>query len=385
MFVILLGDMAFFSSPSTFGLILKLCTSIAAAGFGIFGIGTKTRDDNGRILRNGWIALIGIVVAGLLALATALNDYKVEQAKDKAAREAEQAKSKTTQEINLGVQRGIYPLKGVTLTLFLYFNKTSEIVSDYTKTLDLAIAKDPDVKHAEPFQLSSVNDDGERIYRIADTSSLFPQPGTLMRSGIENSGLTFQLLKRSHPVQMPPSAYAYSNVGVFAVRLGEHVPEHWSLTYRPSNDHLTLRVDNYPVTDSDVRSSGVLSLIDFMPGAMAESATVFLTPFLDTFRKLDFDMKPAIVRMSTFSKAVSSGRVVLKFAFPKEIWIGEPFSVDCKDNGGYLARLLPDTPDAPEVGSGIGLPAPDLSEENKKRLCAALVSTDYVPVARPRH
>ena len=56
-----------FFTSEMFGFLLKLFSGLAAAAFGMLGIGTKTREDDGRLTRNGKIALAGIIVAGLLA------------------------------------------------------------------------------------------------------------------------------------------------------------------------------------------------------------------------------------------------------------------------------------------------------------------------------
>jgi hypothetical protein len=205
-----------------------------------------------------------------------------------------------------------------------------------------------------------------------------------MRAGLDSSGLIFQLLKQSPAGAQEQGAYVYKNLGRFGIRIGENSSGTRTLIYRPSDDSIALRVDDFQVPDNDPVSSGVYSIVDFMPGAIAESGQVFLTEYLDAFRKHDFDLGPAVVQLVSFSDAVSSGRVVLKFSYPKEIRIGEPFSVDCRDRGGYLARLLPESPDSPDRGSGIGAPAPELSEGNKRRLCGALVSTEYKSVEQRR-
>jgi hypothetical protein len=50
-----------FLTSETFGFLLKLLAGLATAAFGILGIGTQTRDKQGKLTRNGWIALVGII------------------------------------------------------------------------------------------------------------------------------------------------------------------------------------------------------------------------------------------------------------------------------------------------------------------------------------
>ena len=89
-----------FFTSDTFGFLLKLFSGLAAAAFGILGIGTKTREDNGRLTRNGKIALTGIIVAGFLAIGTSVYEFTTGQ------KQAEEA-AKKSEKLMLSVQRGL--------------------------------------------------------------------------------------------------------------------------------------------------------------------------------------------------------------------------------------------------------------------------------------
>jgi hypothetical protein len=71
-----------FLTSGTFGFLLKVLTTLSAVGFGILGVGVETRNkDNGRLSRNGKIALIGIVAAGVLAMLTGASEFYADQNK----------------------------------------------------------------------------------------------------------------------------------------------------------------------------------------------------------------------------------------------------------------------------------------------------------------
>jgi type II secretory pathway pseudopilin PulG len=183
----MLQNITSFFGSAAFGLLLKVCTGIAAAAFAILGVGAETRDKDGRLNTKGWIALVGILVAALLAIATASYEYRAEKQKAQIAGLAEEAAKKESERLALDVKRNLYPLKGRTLAFNLTFDKTSKIATDYTKTLDAAIAKDPECKKTKLFECWGESSGGGSLYHIQATSPLYPLDGTLMRGGIETA------------------------------------------------------------------------------------------------------------------------------------------------------------------------------------------------------
>jgi hypothetical protein len=118
---------AFFMS-STFGFVLKLLAGVAAAAFGILGIGAKTRDDAGHLRREGKIALIGILVATLIGGVSTVYDFVTAQ---KTA-EVERRKS---ERLMLSVQRGIYPLRGMKLGFYILMKEDFGDHAEYKQKL----------------------------------------------------------------------------------------------------------------------------------------------------------------------------------------------------------------------------------------------------------
>jgi hypothetical protein len=95
-----------FASP-TVGFLLKLIAGVATAGFGILGIGAKTRDDSGRLTKEGTIALTGIVLSAFIGAASSVYDFT-------SAQRSAADERKKSERLLLSVQRGIYPLRGIT-------------------------------------------------------------------------------------------------------------------------------------------------------------------------------------------------------------------------------------------------------------------------------
>jgi hypothetical protein len=59
-------------ASATFGLLLKLFSVVAAAAFGILGLGSKTHESSGTLTRKGRIALVGVITAGILGVGTTM-------------------------------------------------------------------------------------------------------------------------------------------------------------------------------------------------------------------------------------------------------------------------------------------------------------------------
>src|SRR3984893_9718605 len=122
-----------------FGFLLKLFSGLAAAAFGMLGIGTKTREADGRFTRSGKIALVGIIVAGLLGVGTSVYDFATGQ---KKAREA----AKKSQLLMLSVQRGLYPLREMKLAVRVSMSEDFPGAREYEKWLRARIRRNPDCK-----------------------------------------------------------------------------------------------------------------------------------------------------------------------------------------------------------------------------------------------
>jgi hypothetical protein len=93
------------TSP-TVGFLLNLVAAIGADAFGVLGIGAKTRDHKGHLTPNGWIALIGLLVAALFAIGKSVYDFRTGEV-------TAVAKKKRNDLLLLSVRRNLYPMCGL--------------------------------------------------------------------------------------------------------------------------------------------------------------------------------------------------------------------------------------------------------------------------------
>jgi len=249
----------FFISP-LFGFLLKFLSGLAAAGFGLFGIGSKTRDDKGKLTRDGKIALIGVLVAGIIAGATSIYEFSAEQEKDRE----EHLRS---QRLMLSVQRGLYPLKGVSGDLELTFTQDFAGLKSYKALLRQRLP--PAHQKCHPTEdFSCYDEDDGNVYGIPETSRLFPKPESLVGIVLNGLGLGFRLVKLG-PGKADPN---YDQIGAFGFILGEAKPKDRMITFNPGNEKFGYGVRHFEIPDEDTRAAKVYSLVEVFPGFISATA-----------------------------------------------------------------------------------------------------------------
>src|SRR5438093_2912777 len=117
-----------FLKSDTFGFYFKVVSGLAATVFGMLGIGTKTREDNGKLTRNGKIALTGIIVSGICALGSSVYEFTTSQERGREEREK-------SQRLMLSVQRGIYPLRDLKMSVEISLDRDFIGLAEYKKSL----------------------------------------------------------------------------------------------------------------------------------------------------------------------------------------------------------------------------------------------------------
>ena len=166
--------LGFLTSP-TFGFVLKILSGIATAAFGILGIGTKGREDNGDLTPSGRTALIGILVSASIGGLSSIYDFVSGQ------KSADAAKQQSDQLLT-SVRRGIYPLQGMTGSFRISIGDTFPDVGAYKSALQKEIAK--------PGRCRTIGDktcqfigsvDDPDSYNIPHSSELFPLRKTFPR------------------------------------------------------------------------------------------------------------------------------------------------------------------------------------------------------------
>lgn len=371
-----------FIKSDAFGFLLKLFAGLAAAAFGILGIGAKTRDETGKLTRSGWIALAGILMAGGLAVSTNVYEFVSEQQKARAER-------RKSERLMLSVQRGIFPFRGITVTFTLMISADSDLSRAYSQHIQEIINGGLNCQYSQDCYI-----DIHGLYHIPSTSRLFPRDSRL-RALINNCGVRFQLLKEKTPPDRR-GLHEYTKLGAFRFTLGEKAPRNWSMIFkRTEPNFFTLRVDDYELPDSLPISSDVYSLVELMPGAIAARPTLAHTPLFGEFVRLGSSEKDAIIGLGQGLQAISIGQIQLRFNYPKSIDIGTESSLRCSAaQKRFVATLLPDDVDSQnDFGQSAssrlpGLPdsdvfnrwnsflKPDTSPPDPDRLCEMLYAGD---------
>ena len=180
---------ALLTSP-TFGFLLKLFAGLATAGFGMMGIGVQTRNNNGRLNGKGCTALIGIIVAGVLAVGTSVYDFAVEQ-------EKERVEQRRSQRLMLSVQRGVYPMHGAKISFVLWFAADFPGAAKYIKELRDQLSVDLNChKPRTTYYCYGHRPDGTvNEYRIPVSSPLFPDKDSRVRIVVESLSIPVELIQ----------------------------------------------------------------------------------------------------------------------------------------------------------------------------------------------
>lgn len=269
----------------------------------------------------------------------------------------------------------------MTVDSILILNKSVDLVAQYVKRLDAAIAKDPECTRNDPFECAAMGSNGE-VYKISETSALYPRAGTPLRAALDSLVLNIDLIKQKPGFDT--AASTFSAVGRFAIRFGHGGNGERSIRYAVGNDHLAIIIEGYEVKDSVLLQSKVASLVDFMPGALATEADLDTDPFWHALAAMNFDIPSTARLYGPLRNAVSVDRVKLSFPYPKTISVGKPYTVRCVAPGEteetFLARLLPADPDTQQNDSGLGVPALTMADADQQHLCASLVSDNNQPI-----
>jgi len=354
----------FLTSPA-FGFYVKFIAGFAAAGFGLMGVGAKTRNDDNSLTSKGRIALVGILVSGFFAAASVTYDYFVAQ---KAAR----SEAERSQRLLLSVQRGIYPLRGIKANFAVRLSKDLAGLTEYSARVQKTIAADRDCVHTNQFTC----DDPEvrTDYVIPSSSSLFPEKGSKFRRILENLSLEILMLKRTYAKS---GEVKYDRVGSFNVDIGVVVPNDWYLQYSYDDTSLYLGVNNYHLGDDAPIGSQVYSLVDFIPGVIAIGNSKTTPHTCHIAGGCDF--KEFTSLMNALVSGLDVANASLSFGYPKNFEFNRypsPFgdfaAMQCSnDSAKYLALK---TPDDIEVQSILSIDPAQISELEKKQICEAVLT-----------
>lgn len=326
----------YLTSP-TFGFFLKLFAGFAGASFGILGLGTKARDGNGKLTRNGRIALVGILLAGSLGISSLVYDYVVGQQRARSERQR-------TERLMLSVQRGIYPLRGVKVSFEMELGSDFEPLARYKRDLRDRISRDRDCQRTRPgFNCYGTygTDDDETVYsyRIYSSSPFFPKDPSPILKILKSLYISVGIYKStSMDENINHGGDQLTYLGRFFVKCKDPSKDGW-LTYDYERNSITFGVDRCAMSDADVAEAGVYSLVDFFPGAI-EALAISDNAFCNDLR-LNGD--PCNNVIAGLNNELRLRNLNFEFSYPKSLSLYEGgIAVRCTTTwGNYLALRLP--------------------------------------------
>jgi len=296
------------------GFLLKIFTAIAAAGFGILGVGTRTRDADGKLTKNGKTALCGIIVTAILATSAAVYEFAKGQ-KDAAA---ERVKS---QHLLLAVERGIYPIKGLTSDLIIDIKKDVG-VKEYEEMLLHALppqgSQEP-CRQREQYLCTDPPDGSGRIYTVSATSPLYPKTGSVADVYLQNIFIEIAMFKPDHPGAEPNR---FSQRKSFGFRLNQTHPKATDLHFTPSTGALQYDIRDLSIPDELVVDSGFYSLADISPGFVTAGSDIAgrympITPVCESLRITT--AQDCLAAKMDLEESTEIDTFRLKFPYPKSI------------------------------------------------------------------
>jgi hypothetical protein len=308
---------------SAFGLWTKILAALGGAGFGILGVGKETRVT-GKLTRTGWIALLGIVVAGELALTSTFSDAISGQKKDRL--------------LLMSVQRGVYRFHGLTLWMDLPLDKNFYGLETYKRTLRRAFPVSADKARrgtpAHPVELT----EAIGLHPVPAGSRLFPAPGSPLYTLINN--LTLDLLLFAYNENpSPPETSKYTFRGRTVISWQDQLSDHAILIYNNQKDTLSLQISKLKVPDDVAKEASAFSLVDFMPGTIAVGLSMQDITY-PMCKSLHLSKWPdCIDQQNAFNGTLVPSLVFFSFDDPISIEITAKDSVHCLSKDGHYVVL----------------------------------------------
>jgi hypothetical protein len=308
------------------GFLLKLFAGLAAAGFGILGIGTTTRTSTGSLNKNGKIALFGICVAGLLAIGTSVNDFASQQA-------AEREEIARNQRLLENVEYTEYPLRGLRSSFEVMLPNNRSTVS-YEMSVRKAIDKvrslgtkrmcsEPNL----PFECSGYDGDTVFEYRVPKSSKLFPPLYSDLRQALESIYFWVGLYKLP---DAPQKGMSPKYLGRFFINLTPAQPRRDSLVYNVEDDSLSFDSEDVIIPDRDVEESGIYSIVQFFPGLVA------VAPNLgdEMCEERHLSAQRCRAWSESFTKGMKLSDFGITFPYPKALNFSGEWNTHCQNRFG---------------------------------------------------
>jgi len=347
---------------STFGFVLKLVSGISAAAFGMLGIGTKTRDDDGALTRQGKIALSGVLVSLFIGATSSVYDFVTFQ-------ESARAEQQKSQRLLLSVQRALYPLRQMTAVFRVSFHKDFKELANFKRELRKAVAADKYCRksNARPFSCNFGKFDNPYYYAVRGSSPLFPRADSVFGTVLQDMSIRFWIYKESAATSgNAEEGPQYSLSGTFLIDPKTHTPERWELVYDYESDTVAMDVLQDELPDSDIFTSEVYSLVDFSPGAIAAAPDILTGASCEDFMR--HGIKNCAEEVDDALLDLTLDRLQLFFRYPKTLLFSSDSSMQCDyASRRFLTLWLP--LDIEATPSKLGQPSSKVSPKRARNLC----------------
>jgi hypothetical protein len=319
------------TSP-TVGFLLKVFAGLTTAAFGVLGVGAKTREDDGRLNRKGWIALIGILFGGVLAVGTSVYDFA-------SGQEKEQADLRRSERLMLSVQSGVYPMRHMTVSFEMSLANDFEGAVAYRQSLRDQISKDPECKTAKSrFECIGIDEHGDTYeYRIYCSSPLLPRNRSPVHDVLDSLYICVALFKQVRPVDVKQNGgKKIKFLGRFLVDWRQGLPKDVWLAYDYERDSLSFGADKYTLKDDSVVDAGVYSLVDFFPGIIGASPNV---SNIGHCGRNVLSQGACLKRTEAVYKGLALRELTLAFPYPKHIRLTDSQARVCTSEGRQFLLL----------------------------------------------
>ena len=333
---------------SMIGFLIKMLSGVFAIIFGIAGLGQDIRDADHKLTPKGRIVRRGIVIAGSLAIATTLYDYL-------SARKTAQEEKEKSDQLMLAVERGLYPIRGATVTLEIDLGSHVPELNDYEQQLRRELPSNVrQCPKSNDFDCDR-QDDGALQYRISDRSRLFPVASSDARQYLNSIGAHIKLVRLSPDAKNP-----YQPMGDFLFDIGELNGARSEIEFIPKTGNLQFSLRRGKIPDQTTIQTGVYSLGELFPGFISAVPTAVNVP-TSIQRRYRSDATK-LMRLKYFR---------FDFEYPKAIDSSNN-SFRCGLSTGEVAliAMLPDSIEEVNV-AGAYKNAPDISS-HKESLCARM-------------
>jgi hypothetical protein len=319
------------------GFVLKLVAGLSAAAFGVMGLGTKARDDRGKLTRQGGVALYGLIISFLIGAISATYDFMVSQ---KAADETR----RRNERLLLAAERGIYPLRGINASASIEFPPDIPGLAEYKSQLRHAL---PGLRNALPESVDHctgtqeyICDDDTESYDIPLKSRLFPTPSSDFGRVLKYLQIHTALIRLRSDSDKPQFTY----IGAFTFDLRDPSARDSMLVFTPSaQERLTYVPVGVRISDRGAMESGVYSLADIFPGAIGASVSYDDHALCDSYDGI----KDCGTLLGPLNGGILLKRLKMTFDYPKTLDLDSSKDIECDTPhvGIMIVRLLPPTLD----------------------------------------